>query len=302
MSKAKRLHPDPTSAALNPAGISDGDRLGMTFFLALILHAILILGVTFSLSPQANENPPALDIILVQTSQPSPVEDAKFLAQVSQQGGGDSEQNIRPQDLFTAPTLAEQPGMALQTAQAEQAQRQTVEQQQILLNQTSSHQTRSDPRSDSNNPEHNTQQHNSQQAMQVARLAQEINNRIETGARSDKVKYLNSSTREFTPAQYMRQWINRVERIGNLNYPDQARREKLSGTLILDVVVNARGELIKTDLRRSSGHKVLDDAARRIVQLAAPFAPFPAKLKAEADVIHITRSWEFLSTNRLTTH
>ncbi len=302
MSHKKIIHPNQKDAALNPPSVGDGDRLGMTFFLAATLHAMLILGVTFSLSPQANENPPALDIILVQTSNPSAADDAKFLAQVSQQGGGDTDKNVRPQDLFTAPSLSQQPGMALQTAQTEQAQRQSVEQQQLLLAKASDYRVNSDERIDSENPQQNEQTRNRVEATQVARLAQEINNRIETGSRSDKVKYLNSSTKEFTPAQYMREWINRVERIGNLNYPDQARREKLSGTLILDVVINARGELVKTDLRRSSGHKVLDDAARRIVQLVAPYSPFPAKLKDEADVIHITRSWEFLNTNTLTTH
>lgn len=100
----------------------------------------------------------------------------------------------------------------------------------------------------------------------------------------------------------MREWINRVERIGNLNYPDSARRQQLSGTLILDVVINSEGQLVKTDLRQSSGHKTLDDAAQRIVKLAAPYSPFPAKLKQEADVIHITRSWEFLSHSQLRTH
>ena len=100
----------------------------------------------------------------------------------------------------------------------------------------------------------------------------------------------------------MREWINRVERVGNLNYPDQARREKLSGTLILDVVINSEGELVKTDLRQSSGHQILDDAAKRIVKLAAPFSTFPDKLRKEADVIHITRSWEFLNNSRIQTH
>lgn len=100
----------------------------------------------------------------------------------------------------------------------------------------------------------------------------------------------------------MRQWIDRVERIGNLNYPDKARRDKLSGTLILDVVINAEGELVKADLRQSSGHQILDDAAKRIVELAAPYAPFPAKLRQEADVIHITRSWEFMNDNSLRTN
>ena len=99
----------------------------------------------------------------------------------------------------------------------------------------------------------------------------------------------------------MREWINRVERIGNLNYPDQARRQKLSGTLILDVVINADSELVKTDLRQSSGHKILDDAAIRIVKLAAPFSAFPEKLRQEADVIHITRSWEFYNNSSIRT-
>ncbi len=99
----------------------------------------------------------------------------------------------------------------------------------------------------------------------------------------------------------MREWINRVERIGNLNYPDQARRNKLSGTLILDVTINAKGKLLNIDLRKSSGHKILDDAAKRIVKLAAPYSPFPTKLKQEADVIHITRSWEFMNNSEFKT-
>jgi len=137
---------------------------------------------------------------------------------------------------------------------------------------------------------------------QAARLAAEISNIIEQEASINKTQYLNSSTKAFTPAKYMREWINRVERVGNLNYPDQARRKKLSGTLILDVVISADGKLLKTDLRQSSGHQILDDAAKRIVKLAAPFAAFPKKLRQEADVIHITRSWEFLNNSRLRTH
>lgn len=146
-----------------------------------------------------------------------------------------------------------------------------------------------------------TRQQTQNEDMQAARLAQEISNIIENRSEKPKVKYMNSSTREFLPARYMREWINRVERIGNLNYPDQARRQKLSGTLILDVAISSEGKLINVDLRQSSGHKILDDAARRIVALAAPYSPFPAKLKKEADVLHITRSWEFMNTSRLET-
>jgi len=93
----------------------------------------------------------------------------------------------------------------------------------------------------------------------------------------------------------MRNWIDKIERLGNADYPDAAIRNKLNGTLILDVVINADGTLKEINLRRSSGHQILDDAAKRIVRMSSPFSAFPAKLKKQADIIHITRSWEFQS-------
>jgi len=283
--------------------ITDHDRFGMTFFLATIFHGMVILGITFSVSPPADsKTSPALDIILVQTKAPDDVEDADYLAQISQKGGGDAEKKARPRELFSAPTLSDKPGITEQTA-SQQVQKQKQNEQLALLTQDDATyilNTDENPVKEDNNTTINKT--NTSESSQTARLAAEISNTIEQQASLDRTKYLNSSTKEFTPAQYMRDWINRVERVGNLNYPDQARRKKLSGTLILDVVINADGELIKTDLRQSSGHQVLDDAAKRIVKLAAPFSAFPKKLRKEADVIHITRSWEFLNSSGLRTH
>lgn len=283
--------------------ITDHDRFGMTFFLATIFHGMVILGITFSISqPADSKTAPALDIILVQTRSPIDVEDADYLAQVSQQGGGNAEEKARPRELFSAPTLSDTPGIAKQTS-VQQIQKQKRNEQLALLTQKDAEysiNTEINPvkaEDDSTVDKTNIDQNN-----QTARLAAEISNIIEEQASIEKTKYLNSSTKEFTPAKYMREWINRVERVGNLNYPDQARREKLSGTLILDVVINSEGELVKTDLRQSSGHQILDDAAKRIVKLAAPFSTFPDKLRKEADVIHITRSWEFLNNSRIQTH
>jgi len=283
--------------------ITDHDRFGMTFFLATIFHGMVILGITFSVSqPADSKTAPALDIILVQTRSPIDVEDADYLAQVSQQGGGNAEEKARPRELFSAPTLSDTPGIAKQTS-VQQIQKQKRNEQLALLTQKDAEysiNTEINPvkaEDDSTVDKTNIDQNN-----QTARLAAEISNIIEEQASIEKTKYLNSSTKEFTPAKYMREWINRVERVGNLNYPDQARREKLSGTLILDVVINSQGELVKTDLRQSSGHQILDDAAKRIVKLAAPFSTFPDKLRKEADVIHITRSWEFLNNSRIQTH
>lgn len=285
-----------------PPKISDKDRLGMTFFLAAVFHGILILGITFTMAPAAENKPlPTLDIILVQTQNPTEAKDAKYLAQISQQGGGNSEEKARPSDLFTAPTLAQDPGLALQTQQQQSRQSQ-AEKVAMLRQKDSDYSVKTDEQQTKPDEVTINQQASTNKNTKTARLAQEISNIIENRSERPKVKYMNTSTKEFIPARYMREWINRVERVGNLNYPDQARRQKLSGTLILDVVINSDGELVNIDLRQSSGHKLLDDAAKRIVKLAAPYSPFPAKLKQEADVIHITRSWEFMSTSQLKTH
>lgn len=282
--------------------ITDNDRLGMTFFLAALLHGILILGITFRMSPpEEDKTPPTLDIILVQTQNPSENEEAKYLAQISQQGGGNSEKKSRPRDLFTAPSVAKIPGQALLQTQQQASRQKQAEEIEVLRQKESNYSV--ETQDQQTNPDNITikKQEKTTKKVKAARLIQEISNIIEHQIERPKVKYLNSSTREFLPARYMREWINRVERIGNLNYPDQARRNKLSGTLILDVAINADGELIKIDLRKSSGHKILDDAAQRIVKLAAPYSAFPDKLKQEAEIIHITRSWEFMNNNEFKT-
>jgi protein TonB len=269
----------------------------MTFFLATIFHGIVILGITFSVSPPADsKTTPALDIILVQTKSPDEVENADYLAQVTQKGGGNAEQKARPRELFSAPTLSDQSGIDKQNSQQQLQKQKQSEQLALLTRSDAEYAVHSEKNPAKAEDDNNTRKSDASQNTKTAKLAAEISNIIEQQASTERTKYLNSSTRAFTPAKYMRQWIDRVERVGNLNYPDQARRKKLSGTLILDVVINADGELIKTDLRQSSGHQILDDAAKRIVRLAAPYSAFPKKLRAEADVIHITRSWEFLNS------
>jgi len=284
------------------AKISDNDRFGMTFFLASIVHGIIILGITFSIAPPADSQAsPALDIILLQTQSPGEVENADYLAQISQQGGGNASEKARPRALFSAATLSSQPGIAKQS-DAQQSHSQQYNEQLALLTQDNARDIiNTQQQLAKSEDNHSINEFNTNKS-QAAPLAAEISHTIELQASTDKTLYLNSSTKAFTPAKYMHKWINRVERIGNLNYPDQARREKLSGTLILDVVIRADGKLLKIDLRQSSGHQLLDDAAKRIVQLAAPFSAFPEKLHQQAEVIHITRSWEFSNNSRIHTH
>lgn len=136
-------------------------------------------------------------------------------------------------------------------------------------------------------------------SFEIAALSAEIRRKLEAKADRPRRKFLSASTREFNYAAYMEAWRAKVERVGNLNYPDEARRNRLSGSLVLDVALNADGSVNQITIRRSSGSKVLDDAAVRIVELSSPFAPFPDHIKKETDILHITRTWQFLNNSFL---
>ena len=180
--------------------ITDHDRFGMTFFLATIFHGMVILGITFSVSPPADsKTSPALDIILVQTKSPSESDDADYLAQVSQQGGGNAEQKARPTELFSAPTLSSTPGLAMESS-VQQVQQQKQNEQVAMLTQDDadySINTEENPAKADDNTTINQSTVNKN--TQAARLAAEISNTIEEQASIERTKYLNSSTREFAP-------------------------------------------------------------------------------------------------------
>jgi len=279
-----------------PPQVTSSDRLGMTIFFALLFHGIVILGITFVSAPSAKQKiPPSLDVILVNTSNSETPDEADYLAQTSQDGGGNSEKKVRRTDLFSAPTLSKQPGMAQLLAVSQQTPVKKQESKKAFVTQnTSTHKVNSQKKQTSKEVLERIlkpQQKNER----AARMAEELSLTLQEFAKKPKEKFLNSRTKEYIAASYMRGWIDKVERLGNADYPDAAIRAKLSGTLILDVVINADGTLKEINLRRSSGHQILDDAAKRIVKMSSPFAPFPTKLKNQADVIHITRSWEFQS-------
>ena len=136
---------------------------------------------------------------------------------------------------------------------------------------------------------------------EVGRLAAELDQPAPLPSGQPRRKSINASTQEYLYAAYLQAWRKKIERIGNLNYPDAARKNKLVGTLLLQVAIHADGSLQQVRLLRSSGHQVLDDSALQIVRLAAPFAPFPPSMRKEIDILDITRSWQFRSGQGLFT-
>jgi len=134
---------------------------------------------------------------------------------------------------------------------------------------------------------------------EIAALSARLNAASNAYASRARRRAISASTREFRYATYMEAWRRKVERIGNLNYPEAAKDQGLYGSLILRVAVRADGSLESVRVLRSSGQPLLDEAAKQIVELAAPFAPFPPDIAAETDVLDITRTWQFQRNNQL---
>ena len=119
-------------------------------------------------------------------------------------------------------------------------------------------------------------------------------------AKRPKIITLTASTRKAVEASYLAAWVQKIEHTGNLNYPQEARLKNLAGRLRMSVRINSAGEVLDVQITSSSGSRVLDEAARQILRMAQPFAPFSDELKERADQIVIIRTWDFKS-NRFKT-
>ncbi len=281
----------------------NNDALGLALVLALAVHAFILLAISFDI---ARDQPPApertLDITLVQPkSIPEQVETPDFLAQRSTQGGGEETRRERRTSPLGNPEASPAPQPALELQRSGGAETAPVVRREFITA-AKSQRTESvpppkptveeKPRTRLNQLLASTQQ-------EIDRLTAELDRRSQSAARQQRRKAVNASTQEYLYAAYLEAWRSKVERIGNLNYPDEAKRRKLYGNLLMHVAVRADGSLERIEIRRSSGHKLLDDAAVRIVRMAAPFAPFPPEIRKQVDVLDITRTWQFLDGNTL---
>ena len=282
--------------------LSENDRLGVTAFASLLLHMLVILGVTFAVPRLRDLDAlPTLEITLVQARSERAPEKPEFLAQAHQDGGGDSD---RP-DIARSPLPLREVSESQRTVPAlRPAPRDPVPAQREARELMTQRQAQ--PRVTTPQPEPPRKEArldpaalglpNPLDVTERARLNAEISRVWEEYQKRPKRKFLNARTQEYKYAAYMDAWRAKVERIGNLNYPEEAKRRGLRGSVLLDVAVREDGRVTEVSILRSSGHKLIDDAALRIVDLAAPFAPFPPEIRADVDVVHITRTWVFNDT------
>lgn len=291
--------------AENIPGFTKTDRLGLTAFVSVLAHMTLVLGVSFAVPDlQSNEPLPTMDITLVNTRSETEPEDADFLAQANQEGGGDSDEAViarAPLPANPTPAVTQQVPETRVRTEHQEPQR-TVDQpltqdreqaRSIDERNPQEEQVVSEPVSEAGAAQA------SQLASERARLTAELSDFWQEYQKRPRRKFLSARTREYKYAEYMEAWRARVERVGNLNYPEKARSQNLTGNLVLDVAIKPDGSVHNLNMIKSSGSKVLDDAARRIVELAAPYEAFPSDIKQEVDILHITRTWQFMRGNRL---
>ena len=295
----RSLPPLPMPAFL---AAMDTARRNLTLALgaSLLLHAVLL---TIHFTPpdfidKARER--ALDVILVNSKSKTRPDKAQARAQTSLDGGGNAEEDRRAKTpLPPSPNTKE--GRELIEAQRRVAELEAQQRQQMLTQLKSektlgADRTRKDLAPAPEPVRSGTDLASS--ALAIARIEGQISRQMEEYNQRPRKKFIGARVEEYRFAQYVEDWRQKIERIGNLNYPDAAKG-RLYGSLVLTVIIRANGDLERVEVNRSSGKGLLDDAALRIVQMAAPYAAFPESIRRDTDVLEITRTWTFTNADRL---
>ncbi|MGI9319235.1 MAG: energy transducer TonB [bacterium] len=252
------------------------DRFGWVLTASILFHLVIVLGVSFVLPSQATNQDfsPPLKITLVATQSEQPDKETNVLAQADSKGEEDA--SLIP--LLPSPSNS---GSASEPSPEE---RLLMEQQaEALYNPNNPAETES----------------NSEPDQSREQLTKSIDLAYLNAQAKPREKFVSANTRASEIAPYLENWRLLVERVGNLNYPDAAKRQQIEGELVMDVTVRSDGSVSSVSILRSSGHKILDDGAERIVHIAAPFDPFNEAMKREYDTLHIIRTWKF-SQNTVT--
>lgn len=263
---------------------------------SIALHAFALFGITLVLPDprSAADFMQPLHVVLVNSKSKSRPLQADALAQANLDGGGNTEQDRQAKTML--PNIGDEQQISPEQIAKKVAQLEKETQRMLTA-----------PKSDYqlNQPQPRKQQYNDtaddlvQRSLEIARLEAQINKNNDFYQKLPRRKFIGARTQEYRFAQYIEDWRVKVERIGNLNYPEQARREQLYGKLQLSVSIREDGSIENIEVSRSSGHRILDAAAMRIVKLSGPFSPLPPSITRDVDILTITRTWSFTPSDKL---
>jgi protein TonB len=278
--------------------IGERERLGATFVLSLLVHGMLILGLGFALENAAPVLP-TLDVMLTQTQTPLTPAQADFLAQANNQGGGDQDKSTRPREPQAGLLPQDEPGVAARPLRAQAPAPQPPPEARVIASRNADQPLpQPQARPESEPSPYPQGEEKIEHDIAMARLAAEIHLRSQRYAKRPKRKFVSASTREYAWAAYLREWVDRVERVGNLNYPEEARRRHIGGIVVINVGIRRDGTVERADIVQSSHIPILDAAALRIARIAEPYAPLP-KTEEDPDILNVVRTWQFMPGGEL---
>lgn len=283
--------------------LNDYGRLNLMLALSAALHLFVLLGVHFK-APEWNKNKGTanLEVVLVNSKSAKRPHKADALAQANLDGGGNTDEKRRAASPL--PTLEQEQSRSELSEKAGMV-KQLEREAQALMTQMKSKAVVDQPDEKTVTPEGRPENLSAaelrQRSLDAARLEAQISRDWDRYQERPKRKYVGARTQEYRFARYVEDWRIKVEKVGNLNYPDEARRNRIYGSLALTVSIKANGEVEGIEVSRSSGHKILDEAATRIVRLAAPYAAFPDDIRRDTDILSITRTWMFTKGDQLAT-
>ncbi|HSX85530.1 MAG TPA: energy transducer TonB [Cellvibrio sp.] len=282
--------------------VDTGDRLSFTFFLALALHAFLILGFSFKLPDHSNTSQ-TIEITLATHKSVRAPEQADFLAQHNQEASG----TLDEAKQLTTERQAEFADIQVRDVnpvpQQQAASTKKIKEQQLLSTTAKSDRTTQLKLNPDEREEREVLEGLAEDqplvSAEIASLQAKLDKQRQEYAKRPRVRTLTSvSTKESFDAQYLHEWSSKIEQVGNRNYPKEALSRHITGNLRLSVVINPDGTIYEIKVLQSSGQRILDDAARQIVRLSAPFASFPPEIRKQADRLQIIRTWNFEITGK----
>jgi protein TonB len=286
--------------AMLPIAVGMSPLLKWTLAASIGVHVIL-LSLHFELPKLFKQSAPTppLEVSLVNAKTDSKPSKADFLAQANLDGGGNTDAKRRlSSPLPRAAMDAQQTQIAAAKEQVESLERQTRELLQQVRSKTQASTDR-DAKESKRADSANAFQELSAKALELQRLEAQIAREFDSYQQRPKKKHIGARATEYRFARYVEDWRQKVERVGNANYPAIARAQKLYGSLVLTVGIKADGRIETIEVDRGSGNKILDASALKIVELAAPYAPFPADIRNDTDIIYITRTWSFTRAGEL---
>ena len=273
--------------------LTSADILPVTLAFSIVFHAFLLL-ITFAV-PDAPRGKAAaqLDVVLVNSQSPSRPVNADVLAQANLDGGGNTDADVQASsNLPVIEDMQATDSLELSSRQVEQLE-QRIARLLAAVGDDAQTQPTTKAQPQPLSQDAPREQIARQQRLEVARLEAQIAKEWQAYQKLPRRKFIGARAESTVYAEYVEKWRQHIEMVGTRNYPEEARRQGIFGSLLLTVSIRADGTVERVDIDRSSGHVILDDAAQRIIELAGPFPQFPASIRGEYDVLSITRQWSF---------